>query len=63
MDFIAKNCNLGLAVQEVLADVITSEELMDRALRLYVESFESAYSTWKEDLPEMSLSGRAITSK
>jgi len=63
MDFIAKNCNLGLAIQEVLAEVITNEELRDRALRLYVESFESTYSAWKEDLPDMTLSGKAITSK
>lgn len=63
MDFIAKNCNLGLALQEVLAEVITSDELRDRALRLYVESFESIYSAWKEDLPEMTLTGKAITSK
>jgi len=25
MDFIAKNCNLGLALQEVLAEVINNE--------------------------------------
>jgi hypothetical protein len=47
MDFIALNCNLGPALEEVLNEVITNEELRDKARKLYVESFETTYEAWK----------------
>jgi hypothetical protein len=47
MDFIALNCNLGPALEEVLNQVITNEELRDKARQLYVESFETTYKAWK----------------
>lgn len=63
MDFIALNCNLGLALEQALNSVIQSEGLREKAKRLYVESFETLYLKYKDELPEMNMTGRAITAK
>jgi hypothetical protein len=48
MDFVALNCNLGLALELALEYATQSENLREKAKSLYVESFENIYAKYKE---------------